>query len=238
MPASSSESSISSLEEEIGYRFGRSSLPIEALTHRTYSHENPGSAPFFNERLEFLGDSVVGLVIGEELFRRFPELDEGKLSKMKAALVRDKTLASIAEKIGLGLRIRLGKGEEKTGGRRKPTLLADAFEALMAAVYLDGGMTAAKKVIGLLFDEEIAAAADRGGLDDPKTELQELVHRLSSDGPDYRLVEETGPDHDKTFTIEVLLGNRVAGTGSGPNKKEAEKAAARAAIRNLSRRQS
>lgn len=234
MPASSSESSLSSLEGEIGYRFSRNSLPIEALTHRTYSHENPERAPVFNERLEFLGDSVVGLVISEELFRRFPELDEGKLSKMKAALVSDRMLASIAAKIGLGLRIRLGKGEEKTGGRRKTTLLADAFEALMAAVYLDGGMDAAKMVINLLFEEEMRAAADQGGLDDSKTELQELVHRLNYAVPDYRLVDESGPDHNKTFTIEVVLGDRVAGIGSGPNKKEAEKDAARAAIRTLS----
>ena len=216
MPASSSESSLSSLEEEIGYSFGRTSLPLEALTHRTYSHENPGAAPFFNERLEFLGDSVLGLVISEELFRRFPALDEGKLSKMKAALVRDSMLASVAENIGLGLCIRLGKGEEKTGGRLKPSLLADALEALIAAVYLDGGLDAAKKVIGLLFDEEMRAAAERGGLDDPKTELQEMVHRLSSGPLDYRLVEESGPDHRKTFTIEVVLQGKVAGTGSGP----------------------
>jgi len=138
MPASSSGVSLAELEAAIGYRFRDRRLPLEALTHRTYSHEHPGTAPDFNERLEFLGDAVLGLVVSEALFRRFPRGDEGMLSRMKAAVVRDRQLALTAGEIGLGRFVRLGRGEEKTGGRTKPSLMADAMEALFAAVYLDG----------------------------------------------------------------------------------------------------
>jgi len=236
MPASSSGVSLAELEAAIGYRFRDRRLPLEALTHRTYSHEHPGTAPDFNERLEFLGDAVLGLVVSEALFRRFPRGDEGMLSRMKAAVVRDRQLALTAGEIGLGRFVRLGRGEEKTGGRTKPSLMADAMEALFAAVYLDGGFEAAAEVIRRLLGPAVDRTARRGGIDDAKTALQEELHRRGLAQPQYRLCSESGPDHAKEFEVEVRVDDVVAGTGRGPNKKEAEKAAAAAALQWLAGR--
>ena len=233
MPVSSSESSLSKLEEAIGYFFQRPELPLEALTHRTFFHEHPAEARSFNERLEFLGDSVLGLLMSEELFRRFPKWNEGKLSKLKAAMVQDRMLAAIAGKLSLGAHVRLGKGEELTGGRNKPSLQADAFEALIAAVYLDGGLEAARSVIMRLFDAGIDEVVKQGGLYDPKTNLQELAHRMLGEQPEYRLVGQSGPDHRKTFKVELILGGNVLGHGSGSSKKIAEQEAARHALDGL-----
>jgi len=230
MPASFSESSLADLERAIGHTFENPQLPLEALTHRTYSHEHPDTAPFFNERLEFLGDSVLGFVVSEELYRRFPERDEGFLSRLKAAVVQDRTLSIAAERIDLGGFVRLGRGEEKTGGREKPSLLADAMEALFAAVFLDGGLEPARRVILTVLDEAIGHAARRGGIEDAKTALQERAHQLGYGAPDYRICAESGPDHEKTFDAEVILEGAVVGRGRGANKKEAEKDAASQAL--------
>jgi len=233
MPVSSSESSQDNLERVIGYRFSSKTLPLEALTHRTYSHEYPEEAPAFNERLEFLGDAVLGLLVSEELFRRCPEQSEGHLSRIKAGLVRDRTLARVATRLGLGRHIRLGKGEEQTGGRKRTSLLADAMEALLAAVYLDGGLEAARSVLGRVFAAELGTNPCENGLHDPKTMLQEHSHRLFQSTPEYTVVEEHGPDHAKVFKVEVSVGGRTRGRGAGPNKKEAEQAAARKALEEL-----
>ncbi len=233
MPVSSSEKSLTKLEESIGYFFQREALPLEALTHRTFSHEHPSEARYFNERLEFLGDSVLGMIISEELFKRFPEWNEGKLSKLKAAVVQDKSLAVIAGKLSLGAHVKLGKGEELTGGRNKPSLLADAFEALIAAVYLDGGLEATRAVILRLFDAEIDDVVKRGGLYDPKTNLQELAHRMFTEQPEYRLVGQSGPDHRKIFQVELILSGKILGHGSGSSKKVAEQEAAKHALDSL-----
>jgi len=233
MPVSSSENSLTELEKAIGYFFQREEFPLEALTHRTFSHEHPSEARYFNERLEFLGDSVLGMIISEELFKRFPGWNEGKLSKLKAAVVQDKSLAVIAGKLNLGAHVKLGKGEELTGGRNKPSLLADAFEALIAAVYLDGGLKAARSVIIRLFDAEIGDVVKQGGLYDPKTNLQELAHRMFGKQPEYRLVGQSGPDHRKTFQVELVLAGNVLGDGSGSSKKVAEQEAAKQALDSL-----
>jgi len=233
MRASLPRSSPTELEQTIGYSFRNSDLLLQALTHRTFSHEHPEAAPLFNERLEFLGDAVLGLVISEELFGRYPDLNEGVLSKLKAALVRERTLASVARSLNLGDSLRLGRGEEQTGGREKRSLLADAVEALIAAVFLDGGLGAARALIGRFFEGRIEEAAEAGRSFDAKTTLQELAYRLSGQQPEYRLTGESGPDHLKTFAVEVLLQKKVLGQGSGRNKKEAEQAAARAALKRL-----
>ncbi len=239
MPVSSSansltnKNSLTELENSIGYFFEREALPLEALTHRTFSHEHPSEARYFNERLEFLGDSVLGMVISEELFKRFPSWNEGKLSKLKAAVVQDKRLALIAGKVNLGAHVKLGKGEELTGGRSKPSLLADAFEALIAAVYLDGGLESARAVILRLFDAEIDDVVKQGGLCDPKTNLQELAHRMFGEQPEYRLVGQSGPDHKKVFHVELILAGQILGDGSGSSKKVAEQEAAKNALESL-----
>jgi len=233
MPASSSESSPDSLEQAIGYTFASRHLSLEALTHRTYSHEYPEGSPAFNERLEFLGDAVLGLLVSEELFRRCPDQSEGHLSRRKAALVRDRTLARVASRIGLGQYLRLGRGEEQSGGRKRTSLLADALEALLAAVYLDGGLEAARGVLGRLFSEEFHGNVCEQGLDDPKTQLQELSHRRYQSGPEYTILEERGPDHAKVFHVEVLVGGTHRGRGTGRNRKEAEQQAARTVLESL-----
>lgn len=233
MPASSSRRSTDGLEDVVGYVFSRPQLLAKALTHRTYSHEHPGEAPLFNERLEFLGDSVLGLLISEELFRRLPDLDEGELSKIKASLVRDVTLASVGEGIKIGRYMRLGKGEERTGGRKKQSVLAAGIEALIAAIYLDGGLESARAAVIRLFDREIQGAIDTGGAYDHKTELQELSHREFGRQPEYRLIEESGPDHEKMFRTAACINGEIVGEGAGRNKKEAEQAAAQDALGRL-----
>ena len=233
MPASRSGSFPDSLEQAIGHTFRNRDLPLEALTHRTYAHENPQAGPVFNERLEFLGDSVLGVLISEELFRLCPDWDEGRLSKMKASLVRDTTLARVATALNLGRLLRLGRGEAQTGGRTRVSLLAAAVEAVLAAVYLDGGLEDARKVVRKVFGETIRESIEGGGIEDFKTALQEHCHRQTMTPPRYVVVQEEGPDHNKTFRIEVWSDDRLLGRGEGKSKKEAEQIAARSALEGL-----
>jgi ribonuclease III len=224
------------LEARLGYRFRDRGLLEQALTHRSRANEDPSGGVSDNESLEFLGDAVLGFVMADVVYRRYPLAREGAKSKSKAALVSAVALAAVAETLGLGEFLLLGRGEEKTGGRRKQALLADTCEALIAAVYLDGGIDEARVFIERAFapllrhDAEQADAAPRG---DFKSALQERLQRQGSAPPDYRVTHEEGPDHDKVFHVEVRRGGTVLALASGRSKKDAEQEAARRALAAL-----
>jgi ribonuclease III len=194
-----------------------------ALTHRSFAYENGGLPT--NERLEFLGDSVLGLIVTDTLFRSHPDLPEGNLAKLRAAVVNSRALAGVARGLGLGGYIRLGKGEEATGGRDKSSILADTLEAVIGAVYLDGELSAADALVHRLFDPVIARSAGLGAGLDWKTSLQELTAAEDLGGPEY-LVDESGPDHQKSFRAVARIGGQIYGEGEGRSKKEAEQQAA------------
>ena len=194
-----------------------------AVTHRSYAYENGGLPT--NERLEFLGDAVLGLIVTDTLFRRFPDLPEGQLAKLRAAVVNMRALAEVSRGLGLGGYLRLGRGEDATGGRDKSSILADALEALIGAVFVDAGLPAASALVHRLFDDVIAEAAGLGAGLDWKTSLQELTAAQLLGVPYYH-VSESGPDHEKTFSADVMVGGVVFGTGTGRSKKEAEQQAA------------
>jgi ribonuclease-3 len=204
-----------------------------ALMHRSFAYENGGLPT--NERLEFLGDSVLGLIVTDTLFRKHPDLPEGNLAKLRAAVVNSRALAGVARGLGLGSYVRLGKGEESTGGRDKSSILADTLEAVIGAVYLDGGMDAADPLVHRLFDPVIARSARLGAGLDWKTSLQELTAAEELGGPEY-LVEESGPDHQKSFRAVARVAGQVWGEGEGRTKKEAEQQAAEAAWTAISGR--
>lgn len=217
------------LEELIKYSFKDIHLLEEALTHRSFVNEQPFSKQKDNERLEFLGDAVLNLSLSDLIWQRFPHLPEGRLSKIRAGQVNEKTLAGVARRLHLGSFLRMGKGEEKTGGRNKASLLADTLEALLGAVYLDGGFEAARSLVHQLFSENAfleALGPDR----DYKTLLQELCQGKMKSTPTYRVVREEGPDHCKTFFIELSVGGQVLSLGKGSSKKEAEQEAAEQAL--------
>lgn len=216
------DSGLAAVEARLGVLLDAAMLR-RALTHRSYAYENGGLPT--NERLEFLGDSVLGLVVTDTLYRAHPDLPEGQLAKLRAAVVNMRALAEVARGLGLGEFILLGRGELSTGGRDKSSILADAVEALIGAVYLDCGLPEATALVHRLFDPVIEASADLGAGLDWKTSLQELTSRLSLGVPDYR-VEESGPDHEKSFDAAVHVGDDVWGRGSGSSKKEAEQHAA------------
>ncbi len=219
------------LEEKIGYTFRDPTLLENALTHSSYANEHREKGMPSNERLEFLGDSILGLVVADHLYRTRPDLPEGDLTRIRAALVCESSLVEVAKSLDLGSYLKLGKGEESGGGRHRPSIQADAVEAMLAAVYLDGGIGQARKLIHTLVirQEQEKTAAGR----DYKTALQELVQRESGQVLSYRLVGESGPDHAKTFSMEVLLNGQPIGSGEGRSKKEAEQAAAKAAVGKL-----
>jgi len=218
------------LETRLGYRFADRTLLEAALTHRSFANE--AGTPAHYERLEFLGDAVLGLATADWLFHRLAERPEGDLSRLKAMLVSEGALARYAEELALGEHLRLGTGEERSGGRLKASLLADALEALFGAIYLDGGFVAARgAVAGYL--EAASAWPEEGKPRDAKTTLQELAQARGWELPLYVVVEERGPDHDKTFAVEVSLRGVLAGQGQGRTKKSAEQAAAAAALARL-----
>mgnify|MGYP000722998452 FL=1 len=218
---------------KIDYKFKDVSLRQKAMTHSSYANEHHGTHLDCNERLEFLGDSVLGFVTADYLFTHYPELPEGELTKLRAAVVCEGALCEIARELGIPEEIRLGHGEETGGGRKRPSILADATEAVFAAVYLDGGISAASALIHrVLLDterEEVAEEKRR----DYKTILQEFVQRTPNQTLSYRLFGESGPDHDKTFYFEVLLNGGAVGKGAGRSKKEAEQMAAKDALEKL-----
>jgi len=217
------------LAERIGCPV-RGSLLTRALTHRSYAYEN-GGLPH-NERLEFLGDSVLGLVVTDTLFRTYPDLPEGQLAKLRAAVVNMRALADVGRGFGLGEFLLLGRGEETTGGRDKSSILADTVEALIGAVYLDLGLDVASGFVHRLVDPLIEQAAELGAGLDWKTSLQELTADLGLGVPEY-VVTQSGPDHEKTFVAAAHLGGEAYGRGTGRNKKEAEQGAAAAAWKAL-----
>jgi ribonuclease III len=223
------------IETRIGYRFKDRGLLEHALTHKSRAAEDVSGGVADNESLEFLGDAVLGLVVADALFRQYPTYNEGQKSKIKASVVSTQALARKAEEIQLGDHLILGRGEEKTGGRFKQALLADAYEALIAAIYLDGGIDAAETFLRRELKEAIDAGADRNFVgQDFKSALQERVQALGRPLPEYRVAGETGPDHRKVFSVEVVVGGEVLAGASGKAKKEAEQEAARLALERLS----
>ena len=221
------------LQEILGVSFKDLSLLEQALVHSSYINENPDFAPTSNERLEFLGDAVLGLVVAEKLYQDLPSFTEGEMTKLRAALVRRDTLARAARAISLGDYLYLGKGEEASGGRRKPVNLAGALEAVIAAIFLDQGSATAKNFILRLLNKELQKVVSQGAGVDYKSQLQELIQAREQQTPAYYVIEATGPDHDRRFTVEVRAGDTVLGRGSGKSKKEAETEAARSALERL-----
>ena len=215
------------LEKKLGYSFSNRELLSEALNHSSYANEHRGAGISSNERLEFLGDSVLGFVTAEFLFKNYPRLPEGDLTRMRAALVCEQSLYEVAKMLELGQYLKLGKGEEAGGGRERQSILADAVEAVFAAVYLDGGMEQIRGLIHRVLLSRAPAAEERK---DYKTTLQEIIQRKIGQQLTYHMVEESGPDHNKTFVFEVRLNGEPIGRGDGHSKKEAEQAAARDAL--------
>ena len=218
------------LEEKLGYTFQTRALLENALTHSSCANESRGRL-LSNERLEFLGDSILGMVVADHLYRNHPDLPEGELTRTRAALVCEESLVEVAQELGLGQYLQLGKGEEAGGGRQRPSIQADAVEAVLAAVYLDGGIGSARKII-----QKYILSREVAGLTKPrdyKTALQELVQRESGQVLRYRLTGEEGPDHNKRFFVEVDLNGVSIGAGNGRSKKEAEQMAAKTAVAAL-----
>ena len=222
---------IKDLETAIGYRFKNITLLQNALTHSSYANERWHNSLMSNERLEFLGDSVLGMVVAEYLYKTFPDRPEGELTRMRADMVCETTLAAVAGRIDLGRHLMLGNGEEQGGGRTRDSILADAVESVIAASFLDGGMEAARNFIEKFILVEVPVKKMHNA--DYKTALQELVQQKKNQTLTYALVGESGPDHDKRFEVEVSLNGRVIGTGSGSSKKRAEQMAAQSALENL-----
>jgi len=219
------------LEEAIGHQFADRELLVRALTHSSLSHERGSRPSCHNEQLEFLGDSILGFVVSRELFKRFPDSSEGQLSKLKAQLVSASHLHSAAAKLELGHFLCLGRGEERSGGREKRALLADAMEALIAAVYLDAGLKKAQAVLRrLLLKEALKNGIDSFPFTDYKSGLQEYLQSTRRHQPRYTVIAEQGPEHRKTFTIEVRVGEKYSASAQGPTKKMAEQEAARAVL--------
>ncbi len=227
-------SDLEQLQQVLGIRFADISLLEKSMVHRSYLNENQGNSIDSNERLEYLGDAVLGLVVAEKLFRDNPEFDEGKMTRLRSALVRRETLARIARNIDLGDYLYLGKGENSSGGRQKTANLACAMEAVIAAVYLDKGYEVTEKLILHLLAEEWEKALSKPAMIDYKSKLQELLQSQEQRIPSYHITGTHGPDHSKVFNAEVRLDERVLGSGSGKSKKQAESEAARQALEKLS----
>ena len=222
---------IKDLEVALGYRFQNITLLQNALTHSSYANERWHNSLLSNERLEFLGDSILGMVVAEYLYKQFPDRPEGELTRMRADMVCENSLAQIANRLNLGEHLLLGHGEERFGGRNRASILADAVESVIAASFLDGGMEAAEGIITRF----VLCNVPVGRLQnvDYKTALQELVQQKKNQNLCYCLVGESGPDHDKVFTAQVLLNDQVIGEGTGSSKKRAEQDAARVALEKL-----
>ena len=215
-------------EKKISYTFKNKELLHEALSHSSYANELKRGRNS-NERLEFLGDSVLSIVVSKHLFTHFKHLPEGELTKIRASLVCEKALFEFSKKIDLGKHILLGKGEENSGGRTRPSIVSDAFEAVIAAVFLDGGMEEAEKYVLSFIPKNLEANSSKS-LHDYKTMLQEIIQKNPEERVEYVLADQTGPDHDRNFVVQVRLNSNVIGTGEGHSKKQAEQAAAREAL--------
>ncbi len=218
------------LEKALGVKFRKRAHLRHALTHRSYANEKKLDPTLHNERLEFLGDAVLELVVSDLLMEKFPKAAEGELSKQRASMVNEKSLAAMARHFGIGDKLYLGKGEDLGSGREKSSLLANAYEAVLGALYLDRGFKKTCKVVRLHAEKLLKRVTDEGFYKDYKTQLQETVQNLFKTIPRYRLVSQTGPDHDKTFEVNLLINSEVYGVGSGKNKKDAEQGAAQMAL--------
>ena len=216
------------LEKNLNYQFNNKELLLNALTHSSYANEVRNGITS-NERLEFLGDSVLSVIVADYLYKNFSSLPEGELTKLRASLVCEKSLCSFSRELQIGKFLRLGKGEEKNGGKERDSILADAFEAVLAAMYLDGGMEVARKHVMRFILDELKHTDDEV-FKDYKTALQEIIQRNPEESVSYFLTDEKGPDHDKIFTVEVRLNSNVIGTGKGKSKKQAEQMAAKQAL--------
>lgn len=225
---------LDAFQDIMGIRFDDVSILETAVVHSSYINENPSLVSGHNERLEFLGDAFLGLVVAEKLYHDFPGLAEGEMTRMRSALVRGDTLARVGRTINLGDYLYMGKGEEASGGRNKVSNLAGAVEAVIAAVFLDRGFDTARDFVLKLLEKEMGHVVDRGIGPDYKSRLQEVLQSKERLAPSYRLVESVGPDHDKRFTVEVVAGETVLGTGTGRSKKRAETEAAKRALEKLS----
>lgn len=221
------------LERRLGVKFKNHALLEQALVHSSYVNENPQLAPESNERMEFLGDAVLGLIVAEDLFAAYPDQDEGRLTELRTHLVRRDTLATAALRMDLGGDLLLGRGEEAGGGRGRPTNLAHVYEAVTGAIFLDGGLKGARKFVRTSLKPEFDAMIERDFPIDPKSRLQELSQSRYQSPPHYRLVQQEGPDHARRFTMEVVVNGTVWGTGVGRSKQDAEKEAARLALTKL-----
>jgi ribonuclease-3 len=217
------------LEKRLGYSFRKRALLEAALVHRSYRFETDGIETD-NQRLEFLGDAVLGLVAAAYIYDLHRDVDEGGLTQLRTRVTCGRSLAEIADRIRLGESLRMGKGEEQSGGRQRPSVLADALEAVLGAAFVDGGLKAVEKIFRVLFAPALGPCEGGAWLENPKGRLQELVQRQSSHGPRYRLVSEEGPAHQRAFTVEVLVNGVVLGVGTAPSRKAAEAAAAREAL--------
>lgn len=226
----SRQAALAALQQGIGHSFADPELLENALTHRSYVNENPSNPRLDNERLEFLGDAVLELVVSHILVKRFPNYTEGQLSKLRSAMVNEQPLAEFARRFGIGELLLLGRGEEATGGRSKPSLLADAFESLLAALYLDAGFERTFAFVESLVTPLIEKGAEAALFRDYKTAAQELCQVRYHELPRYVTAAEEGPDHDKRFTMNLLVGDRVMASGTGRSKKEAEQQAAKALL--------
>ncbi len=222
------------LQEILNVSFMDLSLLEQALVHRSYLNENPDSVLPSNERLEFLGDALLGFVVAQRLYVEYPHLSEGEMSRLRSAIVCRETLAHLASSLGLGEYLRLGRGEEASGGRKRESNLACAFEAVVGAILVDRGFAAARDFILRFLDAELETAVEETLAKDYKSRLQEIVQAREQKTPSYRIVETTGPEHEKKFTVEVLVGDLVMGRGTGRSKRVAEREAARVALERLS----
>lgn len=221
---------IKSLQESLKIRLKNPSLLEQALIHSSYLNEYPGAVPASNERLEFFGDAVLDFIVAEKLYRDFPDLDEGEMTRTRSVLVRRETLARVARNLKLGNCLYLGKGEEASGGRQKPANLSSVLEAVIAAIFIDRGLAVTRKLVLGWLAGELQEVMGRKRNVDYKSQLQELIQSKYRSSPSYRTIQDTGPDHDKLFTVEVVIRDRVLGRGTGKSKKLAETEAARSAL--------
>lgn len=218
------------LEKALGYRFSQAELLETALAHKSFVNEHPGVCPEDNERLEFLGDAVLDLVVSAQIYAEYPNLKEGEMTRVRAEVVSERSLASVARGIGLGDLLCLGRGEEQTGGRTKESLLADALEAVFGAIFVDGGYPAVRKVVMDLVGKSIGIAANRKSGLDHKTRLQEELQSRFGQIPEYVLLQTLGPDHARTYHVAVRFRDELIGRGEGRTKKQAEQRAAAEAL--------
>jgi len=234
--SSEEKKKLKQFEKLLGYSFKKKDLLFRALTHKSYSNERDMAYKDHNERYEYLGDAVLELSISHILFEDFPKQPEGELSKIRAAVVNERQLAEIARSINLGNYMNMGKGEEMTGGRNKPSLLSDAYEAVLGAIFLDKGFDKAKKVVSKHFKKILKSAGTKDFYKDFKTRLQEVSQSEFKTVPKYKLVRESGPDHRKTFEVNLFIGKELFGVGNGNSKKNAEQNAAKAALEKIEKK--